>query len=410
MAAAFAELRSFSAALRLAAVFHFVAGAAGLAAVRDTEIRADLGLLRRSRRTAGCPPHVPPELMGPWRPGVNDDGGANLCVDGRLVPQLYVLGEPKAGTTSLSWDLMGAGVETLGVSLRKTEREKPEDYCYKEMHYFDGMLRWDRVHEEGPTGFNQERQAWLDLWQPCQSTKRRVLADFTPSNMPIVTRPWPSLYKGARAWESADMDLPSLLPRFYGQLAGKVVFVILLREPLSLFQSLWYCCMGGVKNTERFQMALDSHLKSVSGDISQSEAWLWRLLFARHLEGWLENFEASQFVVVPYRQYIEGNKDAVCQSISAKLSFNIDCNSHGKPASHRFNKPGAEEEEEQEHPTIEHDTTPEMRERFHNLMAVENARLALDLANAQSKGMVLAGYNGTQGSKEEVFQWLKDNW
>lgn len=406
MAGAHAERRNACTALRLVAAFSFIASAAGLATMRDTELQADLGFLRRGRST-GCPPHVSPELMGPWRPGANDDGRANLCVDGRSVPQLYVLGEPKAGTTSLSWDLMGAGVEALGVSLRKPGQEKPTDYCYKEMHFFDGKLNWDRVHAEGPTGFDRERQSWLNLWQPCQSTERRVIADFTPSNMPIVKRPWPSLYKGARAWEKPDMDLPSLLPRFYGQQAGKVVFVILLREPLSLFQSLWYCCMGGVKNTERFQMALDSRLKSVSGDIGKSEAWLWRLLIARHLEGWLNNFEASQFVVVPYRQYTEGNKDAVCQSISAKLSFNIDCNSHGKPASHRFNKPGAEGEE---HPPIEHDTTPELRERFHNLMAAENARLALDLANAQSKGMVLAGYNGTHGSKDEVYQWLKDNW
>lgn len=404
MAVASAGVLGFLPALQLAVVIHFVTGAASFAALamRDTDRRGGLNLLGRSRRMADCPPHVPPEKLGPWKPGVNDEARANLCVNGRLVPQLYVLGEPKAGTTSLSWDLMGAGVESLGASLRRAKRERPDAYCYKEMHYFDSMLRWDRVH--GP-GFDQERQAWLDLWQPCQSTKRRVLADFTPSNMPIVTRPWPSLYTGARAWEKPYMDLPSLLPRFYGQSAGKLVFVILLREPLSLFQSLWYCCMGGVKNTERFQMALDSHLKSVSGDISKSEAWLWRLLFARHLEGWLENFEASQFVVVPYRQYTEGRGDAVCQSISAKLNFSIDCDSHGKPASHRFNKPG-----EEAHPTVEHDTTPELRERFHNLMAVENARLALDLATASSKGMVLAGYNGTQGSKAEVYQWLKSNW
>lgn len=364
-------------------------------------------LFSRGSRAVNCPPNVPPNMMGPWKPGVNDHAGANLCVEGRLVPQLYVLGEPKAGTTSLSWDLMGAGVETLGVSLRETKREKPKDYCYKEMHFFDGKLQWDRVRDAGPAGFDQERRAWLDLWHNCEGAKRRVLADFTPSNMPIVPRPWPSLYKGARAWEQPDMNLPSLLPRFYGRDAGRVVFVVLLREPLSLFQSLWYCCMGGAKNTERFQMALDSHLKSVAGDITNSQAWLWRLLFARHLEGWLEHFEASQFVVVPYRQYTEGNKDAVCRDISAKLDFRIDCDSRGKPASHRFNKPGDEEES---HPPLEHDATPELRERFHNLMAVENARLALDLANAQSKGMVLAGYNGTQGSKAEVYHWLKDNW
>merc|ERR1719276_591606 len=213
---------------------------------------------------------------------------ANLCIKGRQVPQLYVLGEPKTATTSFSWDLMSAGIETLGVQLREGRPEKPKGYCFKEMHFFDGVMNWDHVHEEGSLAYAAEKHKWLDLFDSC-GVERRVLADFTPSNLLMTPRPWPALYKGTRKWEKPEIDLPNLLPALYGDEQSRLVFVVMLREPLALFQSLWYCCMGGgEKTSERFREALTLHLDNVDGNVTNAEGWVWRLLFARHIEGWLE--------------------------------------------------------------------------------------------------------------------------
>lgn len=368
------------------------------------------------------------QIDGPWaKVPQTESYGKNLCAqEGRLLPQVYLLGAAKSATTSLAANLMGAGVETPGPDCR--------GFCYpyepqvvntaKEMHFFDYNMSWASPDEA------EVRKNWLGLLPECtrgfmavtKHQKRRLIGDFTPEHLRMVPLPEGAIYSensmvhslyGAEPGGAARnmLYMPSLLYNLYGPSAAKrVTFVVMLREPLARMQSLYYCCICYTDGVGRlpdecvgtnFEKDLRKDLSLLQQTPPTYSDWIWGGYYGRHLEHWMTKFEASQFYIVPFRVFTEGDGESICRDLAERLEFAMGCDSSGKQATWM--------EHDRPHPALSQDVSDDTSWAYSQLMALENWRLARTLAKGQTEGLGLAGYHGQRGDAEEVKSWLDNS-
>jgi len=345
------------------------------------------------------------ESHGPWKPvSQGPDQGRNICLRGKQVPDLYVMGTQKSATSSLAYDLMGVGIQSAA---GKKHNGRPK----KELHWFDHHLHWDAVKSHS---LENERGRWLQFMPNCsqsfwrQQNPRRVLADFTPDYMPLVPPP-ASMHLPNLTISSEHVNLPKMLRLFYGDAAKKVTLVVMLREPLSRMQSAWYAakacnnfsCICMSCNSSSFQVALADQLTNASRSPPELTSWFWFSMYARQLQQWLTKFAPNQLYVIPFSTYAHGNKDIVCKELSERLGYKIDCTSRSKAGHHSWSNP---------HPELEKDVSPELRSKFESWIAGENDLLVQLLTRAHQDGAGLANFHGEAGSEADVGAWLRDAW
>jgi len=351
---------------------------------------------------------------GIWQPRKQNHSGS-MCVDGRLVPQLYLLGAPKSSTTTLATELMHAGVQSVH-----------DENSVKEFHFFDGHMNWRYAT---PEELEDEKQEWLFTMPKCPPTdgvQREVLADFTPDYLRMVPLPeqddlvgtfppWPwsdeeqPVLLGRKPKGAIqDVNLPPLLQTFYGNfLARRISFVALLREPLARMQSAWYHAQSFDFTNEcvdcksdSFLTTLQTHLDGFSLEKKELTDWLWTGMYGLHLQGWLESFSPDQFFVIPYKELMYGDKDKICRRLAVHVSFLIGCQSNGQDIVHEWSH---------EHPPLEEDAPQELRDRFNELFLWQQDNLVWTLTEGFRDGMVLANYNGN-GERGTIQNWLLSGW
>jgi hypothetical protein len=344
-------------------------------------------------------------IEGPWRAGqqVSDSSNRNMCDSSKQLPDIYVLGVQKCATSSFANDLMAAGVKNVHGDLNP-----------KEFHWFDHRMDYSLVGEDAVM---KNKQSWLEWMPSCPSNgsqampRREVLADFTPDYLRVVPLPQDLVPVGDGWLDSskAGANMPKAIVSLYGaDQAKRLSFVVLLRDPISQMQSAWYHAqsfdfLNACKScrAENFSSAFELVVKGLQSNPPQYTPWLWTVLYARQLEEWLNHFDASQLYVVPTREYTEGDKDAICQDLSERLEFPIDCNSGGVAATHIWSH---------EHPRPEVDAGSFLIAEFERLMAKEQLHLVDLLTKANGGGARLAGYTGAVGDNDAIKQWLLSHW
>jgi len=342
----------------------------------------------------------------PWKP-CNDSEqflskGRNLCIQGRQVPDFYMLGVQKSATTSMAYDLKSAGIRAVPVTASNA----------KEWHFFDYALfnRQDEVPKQSlPPMFMEDMGQCNGSDAP--TALRSVVADFTPDYLRLVPRPKDDYGPGPMTEDRWDMDIsmPWRLRYIYGdQNAAKVQFAIILREPLSQMQSAWYNAAAAKFHSicfsckaPSFRVALTSHLDGLDSSPKILSEWLWVTFYGRQIEHWVSQFSPSQFYVLPMKHYTKGDKDSVCRDLSNRLQFAIQCESHGAASTHAWGH---------EHPDVESDAGQVLRDRFETAMAGEKKRLIQVLTKAHQQGMTLAGFHGNAGDERAVKEWLEAGW
>jgi len=331
----------------------------------------------------------------PWTPIDKADqplhAGRNLCIQGKKVPDFYVLGAMKAATTSLFDDLKYAGVDnTAGCGW-----ESDDILCTKEFHFFDRIAR-DLNH-------TSTKATFLDLMEDCEGhdapdSHRQVLADFNPENLRSVPVPDEYVYNS-----DINDSVPSKLYQLYGnEKAFKLQFAILLREPLSQMQSSWYMlspsqwapCYGAPNFRTAVKMAIDG-LEATPPHLTK---WQWYSMYSRHIEHWTAQFPASSFLVIPMKHYTHGGQ-SVCRTLSKRLGYAMKCNAE-LPA-HQYSHT---------HPAVDADAGKDMRDKFDQLMMKEKQRLVNILTQGRREGMTLVGFDGEVGDETAVETWLVAGW
>lgn len=323
--------------------------------------------------------------------------GPSLCIDGKLVPQLYLLGAQKAATSSLSFDLIQAGIQ----SAAGNDKE------------------WHLVQ----TGVS--RSEWLNELPDCSEDNQIVLADFTPENMKFtrppegiqVYRGWPDGAPPSRALsETENVRVPAQLSMFYGdEHKNDILFVVMLREPLSRMQSAWYGLRHPPLNEGRTTFSHDVNItldfwKNSNG--TSMLDWMWRSLYAPQIQDYLEYFSPSQLVAIPMKQYTEAtNGSQTCvnnilqrlgasrQSVSLEVAENFDSpGEDDNPTNHG------------EHPPLNDDIDPDIQAAFNHEIQPYNDMLVSLLAKMNDEGSLLMGMDRTQASLEDIRMWLYLYW
>lgn len=321
----------------------------------------------------------------------------NLCFEGRLVPRLYLLGAQKSGTTSLSYDLMMAGIKSAG------EHSK----------------EWGLLVDAA------SRSDWLDALPECPKSGSALLADYTPNNLKQASLPnslhlyhgWPAGGDGGSGRKLQEITdwvrAPQRLQDFYhSTYKSKLLFVVILREPLSRMQSAWYGLRHPPLNKGRLSFSTDVSITldfwKSSNNTSMLD-WMWRSLYGLHIADYLFHVSPSQFVVVPMKQYTEAphGSETVVNSILQRLDFD-----HGAGSGKGWISPGGPENRKNqgEHPPLEEDIDPSVRAAFdHEIIAFNNLLVSL-LAKMHHDGALLIGMDKENPSEEDVRSWLYHNW
>jgi len=340
----------------------------------------------------------------PWksvRPQDIDQKSRNICVDGKQIPDFYVLGVQKCATSSLADNLMLAGMTNVHGDLNP-----------KEFHWFDHRMDYLL---EGASGAEKNKEEWLSWMPDCPqagsggNVRRNVLADFTPDYFRIVPRPQ-DFTPSDRYWmkvQEEDVMGPVKVKEMYGENAKKLQFAVMFREPLAQMQSAWYhaqsfnftnACKSCVGSS--FKAVLEQNLKGLNEKPRVLTPWIWTALYARQLEPWLEHFDASQFYMIPMHQLTSEKKDNICKDIGDRLQFKVDCESQGVESLHAWSH---------EHPPVDEDAGY-LRRLFNKFIAAENAKLVKMLTKAHALGMGLANYDGPVNDEDEVQAWLESSW
>lgn len=372
----------------------------------------------------------------------------------------------KASTKeSIADDLADAGimetgpVDTLNTTTReriaediinKTDSASPAELeatkiltftATKESHYFEHVVMHANYPEDANARMSKDwakvRQSWKTEWLnklvACpESETAPVYADFTPANMRMIplpegTRPtgrhWGSI-GGPLFFKRRDgtsqvpqdlvMDLPQMMSEFYGNLKDKVAFVIMVREPLARMQSAYYhsaesdengpCteCKGLTFSDSLEETLEDARIPASPTSNPSIRDWLWTSMYGRQLAYWLRSFKPSQFYILPMNVYSQGNNVRICQDLSDHVNVDIDCSPFENAVPEQLNT--------HEHPPLDEDTTPDLRDKFADFMAPENDQLIEVLAYAHQNGMKLASYDGKIGDKGDIKAWLEKFW
>jgi len=325
--------------------------------------------------------------------------GRNLCMQGKKVPDFYVLGAMKSATTSLSDDLRYAGVNNTAGCGWETG---PDDIiCTKEFHFFDYIAR----------GLNHTatRSKFLDLMEDCEEndapdSHRQVLADYNPNNLRIV----PVTHKYVYNYSDVNDSVPSKLYQLYGdEMASKLQFAVLLREPLSQMQSSWYMLSQFNSShwepwfaAPNFRTAVKMVIDGLEATPQQLTQWQWYSMYSRHIERWTAHFPKSSFLIIPMKQYTHGGESAVCRKLSKRLGYAMNCNTEGHSA-HQYSH---------KHPAVDEDAGKDLRDKFDQLMMKEKQRLVHVLTQGHREGMTLVGFDGKVGDEKAVERWLVAGW
>mmetsp|Transcript_58892 Transcript_58892/g.140527 ORF Transcript_58892/g.140527 Transcript_58892/m.140527 type:complete len:388 (+) Transcript_58892:105-1268(+) len=355
-------------------------------AVRDSQSQAALSLAQLRAQATAAP--------------------GKLCQRGKLLPELYLLGAQKCATTEFSVDLMSSGI--LSAAAQRTHTGLQKEWHFFEYWLGDHNHTWDSQTVE---------RDWYNSLPDCGAypssvENRTILADMTPSNMRLVPLGDDMERSNPDAFGHTDVteiNLPVTLKAFYGALSSKVVFMSLLREPMSRMQSAWYHSQDWKAKTGRtlpgargqsFHEDLQMSLQEAEHD--RLTMLLWGSLYGRQLQRYLSEFAASQFILIPYRYYTHLAQQEVCAVVAKRLGHSLRC----KPI-----KEGGWVPNSHKHPSLVDDVSAQLNERFERFIAHENELLQKVLLQANTEGATLPAFHPSgPATLEAVKDWLIAGW
>lgn len=127
-------------------------------------------------------------------------GKDNLCIDGHLAPEFFLLGAQKGASTSFTVMFSSAPGVVFG-----------QFGCEYESHFFHE----DQLWQNG-------KSWWLSKYPKCSSESRQVAMDPTPNYLAAARKVIPNLHQ------------------MYGALIARLNFAVILREPLARAHSAFH--------------------------------------------------------------------------------------------------------------------------------------------------------------------------
>mmetsp|Transcript_78263 Transcript_78263/g.181584 ORF Transcript_78263/g.181584 Transcript_78263/m.181584 type:complete len:354 (-) Transcript_78263:49-1110(-) len=314
------------------------------------------------------------------------------CAFGKVIPEFYVLGAKNTATTSLSNDLRERGVWAA-------PRNKAKEWQF--------FLRSDSLPDD-----EELLASWLAQLPECRK-KRRVLADFSVTNLFANQLPadfeWsPQVGYAGRRHRAPDMWATAQRINHFHRTAGPATvppkFVVMLRDPLARTQSEYYHTLP-LQNC-RGCMAKDNFVDSFALNVEllrhkQMSDWFWKSFYARQIEPYEQEFNASQFMFVPNKEYFAFDPSGFSSELLSWLELPNAQPWEKASVANSHTKPLLDAELPPDHPA---------RVTYQELMEPECQRLVQLLSRMHKRGAMLPGYTGPSGDEVAVRAWLENGW
>lgn len=311
-----------------------------------------------------------PELLE--RKTLGTGKSANLCINGRLAPELILLGAAKATTSLFAKNFNKSSDVRFPACL--TEDNRGFD-CgvfvggVKEMHFFN--------HEDR---FEKGLDFWLQHYPNCDQNRRVVATDLTPVYL-------------------QDPAVPDRLSQFYGEQIANVKFLVLLREPIECMQSYFY-----YDHKDKIHSFQDWAQSLIAKDSARQGYLFLNSMYAPQLQMYFEKFDPSQFIIVPMKYNIarKNGQKAFFEFLWEK--FGLAPPDDGEATLESYN--------EHQHTPLVDDLDSDTLSKFQQLVdGMTGARvLAQTLASEGRRGPMLYGYDGAADDIEAIASWLSDGW
>lgn len=326
------------------------------------------------------------------KPAIPKTHGEQVCLLGAAVPELYLLGQQKAGTTTFAADAFRLGFKS---AINNT----------KELHTFDAHCNFHTEqkrprHEWMSNGApieqckkmsDSEKETWAKRFEPCGSSPSTALVDMTPLNFRIP-------------------GLPAVMSDLYGEKQLQLRFAVLLREPLSRFQSGWYHMGGSSKFNTTFEEHVDlavSMAKKMDHQSIDQDYFLdefSRSMYSLSMKHWLKAFRPEQFIIIPSSLYFTNAtyKASLMRHISYQLGMEVDTTVLQTETLQHTNLG--------EHPALSEDLSSS---RIEILQAQyydpDTNELCKMLAEAIPKGLRIYGFEG-RSTQSDIKSYLTSSW
>lgn len=289
----------------------------------------------------------------------------NLCIDGRMAPELILVGAARASSTTLSRHF--TQIESVvypncldedGVGWGSCPRRR------KEIHFFDL-----------PTRIEKGRSYWLQHYPECNQGKRLIGVDLTPN------------YHYASGAADGIVQL-------YGNDLFRAKFLTLVREPLSQIQSFFY--YERMDEHMSFKSWIDERLKRNDRHIQNG-------MYAPALKSFMAKIPPRQFIIAPML-YNAGPKDGVpvlWQGLLKQFGIEI-------PPNHEDVKPNSAK-----HPPLEDEmdeaTLSALRNKIYSVTGPQKIAEVL-VSPTSEDAPKLYGYLKSPQDASAIAEWIEAGW
>lgn len=305
----------------------------------------------------------------------------NLCMDGRLAPEFFLIGAQKASTTSFASELF---TSPAVVHPRILADGSEAGFGVKELHIFDN-----------PDRYNMGKKWWLSHYPPCTQSRRAIGIDMTPNYMisPVAAQ--------------------RMLDR-YGDQASRLKFMVLLRDPVKRMQSAFYhgkanhWCGGKFANitfSHHASAFVEDH--NARGDSAWND-WIGRCTslraspYVQQLKLWFSKFSSDKFLIAPYQFQINRTLQPYGNYTLAQKVFGY-LGISGQAT------PGAAEVNVQPHPALEDDLAPTIASSLRTAVYHYTGAKSVSTLLSNHKA-TLYGYKGPKGDINKISAWLQEHW
>lgn len=324
---------------------------------------------------------------------------ASFCMGGVKVPQLYLLGAQKAGTTTMARDFFDAGIESAATKPRTKELHALDDLCGLKHMRLQTVADWSGKVLSGvcPTD-GSAKVIWLKQFNRTCAETEAPLSDMTPENLRMP-------------------GLPPTLGAWYGEDKSRLGFIVALREPLQRMHSGYYQSMTVnplFANESRFatfsdyaSTAMKRASRLVAASVGSKLArdytldQLYRSMYYLNLKPWLDHFEPRQFVLVPMMRYFD--------SVEARREVVATVHTRFGAAASAERVLIAGEKHARPHPSLADDVGEEMASKLQRFFEQDTLFLVKEIVGGLRRNLVLSGYKG-DGSQGSVHTYLVENW
>lgn len=292
----------------------------------------------------------------------------NLCMSGRIAPELFIMGAAKAGTTSFAVNFR----RSPNVRFPRCIDDHPNMTRCKEMRYFG--------HEDRMA---MGKENWLQYYPICNQDVRIVSTDLSPRY-------------------HYNPEVPGQLLQYYGKEISRVVFLTLLREPLSILQSHYYYQRRHEEDSnDRFSSWI---FKMIDGTPGKKGA-MKNAMYAVSLSRIFETLNRTQFIICPlkYAFAATGSTPPVFEGLWKRFGLQKPNNYTGDVLEHNRG----------DHPDLSDEMDYESLERVKTFVYnITGSQILSKLfaAGSPQEAPHLYAYEGAPDDSDAIMNWIEDGW